>query len=491
MHVGLHQSLLNRPGITRVASSSSNHASGRHGSTSGAFNSTGANLIIAAIGRYTGGSGFAVSDSASNTYTALTAATGDGNPIGTLYYCLSPTTSATHTVTVSGTDVYTGFEVAAFGNVGAYHSNTAAAATQPGTVTPPSIGSLIVAGFIGEGTGALPTIDSGFTISSGSVGVSGQSYASQLAYLIQSVAAGVATDRITPITGVGAVRRIRVAYNGSLLNCYTMDASAIPTSRGGNVNFSHENSETAILAEYAAATALSVNPAAHTAVDVNSIYVGPGYTLNIAGTGSHFDISADKVHYQGSVGKLWLKDGAGTTDRVVVDSTDSNPLSHDCVSLAGATFTRLLVLRGMCTIEASCTVTNILVGSRTPGVIESKLVINTSAGAPTTAQQWSGVVSSNANPTTLTMFGGTWTQEQGGAVITNIIMYGGRLNLNHGGTYADVQHYGGIIDCTQKGGLKTFTNYQRSPGAVLLGEGNAGVVSLPAVTSPPNMVYIV
>ena len=226
-------------------------------------------------------------------------------------------------------------------------------------------------------------------------------------------------------------------------------------------------------------------------MDVNSIYVGPGYTLNIAGTGAHFDISADKVHYQGSTGKLWLKDGAGTTDCVVVDSTDANPLAHDCVSLAGDTFTRLLVLRGLCTIESGCTCTNIIVGSRNAGVTESKLVVNSGADAPTTAQQWAGIVSCNANPTTLTMFGGTWTQEQGGAVITNIVMFGGRLILNHGGTYASVLHYGGIIDCTQKGGLKTFTTYQRSPGAVLLGEGNAGVVSLPAVTAPPNLVYIV
>jgi hypothetical protein len=73
----------------------------------------------------------------------------------------------------------------------------------------------------------------------------------------QSVAAGTPTDRITPVTGVGAVRRIRVAHNGSLINCYTMDASDVPTPRGGNINISHENSETAILAEYAAGTTAS------------------------------------------------------------------------------------------------------------------------------------------------------------------------------------------------------------------------------------------
>src|SRR3990167_1011641 len=79
------------------------------------------------------------------------------------------------------------------------------------------------------------------------------------------------------------------------------------------------------LSEYAGLTPLSAKPAAHTAIDVNSIFVGPGYTLSIGGSGAHFDISADKVHYQGSTGKLWLKDGGGTTDRVVCDSTDSNP----------------------------------------------------------------------------------------------------------------------------------------------------------------------
>ena len=246
----------------------------------------------------------------------------------------------------------------------------------------------------------------------------------------------------------------------------------------------------AFLAEYTALTALSTNPAAHTAVDVNTLYVGPGYTLSIAGTGAHFDISADKVHYQGTAGKLWLKDGGGTTDRVIVDSTSPTPLSHDCISLAGDTFTRLNVLRGMCTIEASCTVTNIVVGARNAGVSEAKLVINASADSPTIAYQHAGIVSSYANPTTLVMFGGTWTQEQGGTVITNIMMFGGRLNLNHGGTYADVQHYGGVIDCTLKGGTKTFTLYQRAPGAVLLGENNVSVVSLPAATAPPNLTYI-
>lgn len=243
------------------------------------------------------------------------------------------------------------------------------------------------------------------------------------------------------------------------------------------------------LSEYAGATALSANPAAHTAVDVNSIFVGPGYTLSIGGSGAHFDISADKVHYQGSTGKLWLKDGGGTTDRVVMDSTDSNPLSHDCLSLAGTTFTRLTCLRGMGTIEASCTVTNIIVGSRNPGVTESKLVINAGANSPTTAQQWSGIVTSNANPTTLIMFGGTWTQDI--TVITNIIMYGGRLNLDFGGTYASVQHYGGQIDCTRRGGQKIFTAYERTPGAILLGEGNVAAVSLPAASSPPDLVYVV
>jgi hypothetical protein len=67
-------------------------------------------------------------------------------------------------------------------------------------------------------------------------------------------------------------------------------------------------------------------------------------------------------------------------------------------------------------------------------------------------------------------------------------MWGGNLILKTGGTFTTVRHMGGTIDCTQGGGLHTFTNYMRFPGAVLLGEGNASLISLP--TTQPSLTYI-
>lgn len=234
----------------------------------------------------------------------------------------------------------------------------------------------------------------------------------------------------------------------------------------------------------------TANPAAHTLILLNSLYIGPGYTKTWGGSGAHIQISAEMVHYQGTDGKLWLKEGtnAGGTANVICDSSSSTPFTHDCLQLADTLFDRLAVIRGICTLESGCAVTDITLGSRNANTAESKLVINAGATAPTTVHVYGGVGSSLVNPTTLHMWGGTWTQESGGTVITTIEMYGGSLILKTGGTFANVRHFGGTIDCTQGGGRHTFTNYLRLPGATLLGQNNPALVSLP--TTQPALTYI-
>lgn len=234
--------------------------------------------------------------------------------------------------------------------------------------------------------------------------------------------------------------------------------------------------------------------AAHTLIDLNGIYVGPGYTKDIGGSGNHFEVSADVVHYNGTSGKLWLKEGtaAGATDHVICDSSSPSPLTHDCLQLAASTFARLAVIRGLCTLETGCTVTAINVGTRNANTAEANLIINAGANAPTTVTQGSGIVSCMVNPTTLVVFGGEWTQASGGSVITTLEVWGGNVILQVGGTYATVRHFGGTIDCTKGGGVHTFTNYMRVPlgstPPVLLGENNQALVSLP--TAPPALTYI-
>jgi hypothetical protein len=235
----------------------------------------------------------------------------------------------------------------------------------------------------------------------------------------------------------------------------------------------------------------TANPAAHTLILLNSLYIGPGYTQTWGGSGAHIQISSEIVIYQGTAGKLWLKEGtnAGGTANVVCDSSSSSPLSHDCLQLTDTLFDRLAVIRGMCTLESGCAVGDITLGSRNGNTVESKLVINTGAVAPTgRVTVHNGIGSCSIQPTTLIMLGGTWIQEAGGAIPTTIEMWGGNLVLKTGGTCTTGRHFGGTIDCTQGGGLHTFTNYFRLPGAVLLGEGNVALVSLP--TAQPALTYI-
>lgn len=267
-------------------------------------------------------------------------------------------------------------------------------------------------------------------------------------------------------------------------------SDGVPTA-GDNLEFLAENDSPA---------GPTTNPAAHTLILLNLLYVGPGYTKTMGGSGAHIQIASEVVHYRGRTGKLWLKEGsnAGGTANVICDSTDSNPLSHDCMQLTcGATagpdlFDRLAVIRGLCTLESGCAVTDITVGSRNGNVAEGKLVVNAGATSPTSVTMNQGIGSCLVNPTTLRVFGGTWTQEAGGAVITTLEVWGGRVNLLTGGTFTTVRHFGGTIDCESGGGLHTFTNYMRVPhgssAPILLGENNPAAVSLP--TTQPALTYI-
>jgi len=238
------------------------------------------------------------------------------------------------------------------------------------------------------------------------------------------------------------------------------------------------NESALFLSDYTGVAGPTVDMASLTAVDLDLLFVGPGYTQTIGGSGSEFDISADRVHYQGASGKLWYKDGAGTTDLIICDSTAADPVNHDCLAVTGATNTMLSVLRGKCTITGG-TVTRATIGARNVGSTEAHLVVNSGVTISTSIYQYGGFVTCSVNPALAIVTAGTWTQNT--AAITTLEVWGGRVNLNFAGTYTTVRHYGGIIDLTQAGGIKTFTNYYKYPGAVLIGDGNKGVYGTPTL----------
>lgn len=78
------------------------------------------------------------------------------------------------------------------------------------------------------------------------------------AFRLDSVAAGVATNRIS-VAGViagGQTRTIRIICEGSLHDAYSFSGTA-PTKRGAQISVSHQNTETAIAADIGAGWAVA------------------------------------------------------------------------------------------------------------------------------------------------------------------------------------------------------------------------------------------
>lgn len=207
-------------------------------------------------------------------------------------------------------------------------------------------------------------------------------------------------------------------------------------------------------------------------IDVAVMYIGEGYTEDIGGNGSDLDMSAVKVWHRGS-GKLWWKDGSDITEWLIADSTASSPTTS-ILNVTAATTTRLTVLRGGVTVDASGTVTNVEVGRRGSDSNDANLAI-TAGASMTNAKQYAGVTASSAAMTLLDICNGRWTQDT--ATVTTLNIYGGSFIFKFAGTIATVNHYGGTIDVTQSGGVKVFTDYYKYPGAVLIGE-NSGILDI-------------
>lgn len=145
-------------------------AHGQDGGTTGAINTTGANLIVCVV-TYLTGSTITLADSKSNTWTALTAsAVAGSNATVRIYYCDNPTVGSGHTFTVSsGGHFYGRVNAMAFsgidttgGSFDAQNGGTVSSATSKatGAVTPATDGlAIICAG----GRGSSYLNDAGFT----------------------------------------------------------------------------------------------------------------------------------------------------------------------------------------------------------------------------------------------------------------------------------------------------------------------------------------
>lgn len=161
-----------------------------------AFDSTGATLITVWIGSLDGTP--TVTDNQGNTYT-LGTNSNSGTFHGRFAHCVSPTTSATHTVTVASSQDPS-IIVAWFDATGAFDTqstpNTGSSVTtlSPGSVTPSADGALVLASLMHyRDAGAITSlsIGSSYTIIVNVDSVSATRVGVALAYLIQGTAGAI------------------------------------------------------------------------------------------------------------------------------------------------------------------------------------------------------------------------------------------------------------------------------------------------------------
>jgi hypothetical protein len=163
-----------------------------NGVTSDAIDTTAANFIAICVAGY---GTQTISDSRTNTWTALTQRTGGFGAYTRIYYCHSPTTDASHTFAVAGTGVYPSIFVLAFSGVASSPFDTESGAgtstwttLQPGVVTPSQANSLAIISLYGASFGSSPTINGGYTVSDYTPGSGGNSYAGAAAWQVLTAA---------------------------------------------------------------------------------------------------------------------------------------------------------------------------------------------------------------------------------------------------------------------------------------------------------------
>ncbi len=166
--------------------------------TTGAIDTTGANFIVVSVAFYSGVSANGtLSDSKSNTWTALTGQTAGATGRNRLYYFRGGTVGGSHTFTYAAADIYPSIQVLAFSNIaaspidgenGAATTNATTLAT--GSVTPSQDDTVIIAGLLHNNTDAGDiSINTGFTLGPVSPHVVATSYGGATAYKILTAVA--------------------------------------------------------------------------------------------------------------------------------------------------------------------------------------------------------------------------------------------------------------------------------------------------------------
>jgi hypothetical protein len=158
--------------------------------TTPSIDTTGADLLVAAIGVYGDESNGSLSDSYGNTWHGLTTYGTGGQVSVRLYYCRGGTVGAGHTFSWGTWTVFPALAVAAFSGSAtslAFDAEAGSNTASPGSVTPAASGELMVSGLCWYPSGTV-SIDSSFSTTD-QVNYNGTTMGVALAYKIKSDAA--------------------------------------------------------------------------------------------------------------------------------------------------------------------------------------------------------------------------------------------------------------------------------------------------------------
>jgi hypothetical protein len=186
-------------------------AAALNGTTTAAIDTTGAKLLLASFA-YNNGVSLTFSDSAGNTWTALTTSTNGSTRSTRQYYCINPTTSASHTFTFGGTSITGSITVTAWGatsiafdkEVGGHASGSAiTVAGGTASVTPANNNSLLITTY-GFGAFTSSAAASGaWVIAQDQAGAGGTNFGNGQIYLLQTTAATIASATFIATSALG------------------------------------------------------------------------------------------------------------------------------------------------------------------------------------------------------------------------------------------------------------------------------------------------
>lgn len=188
------------------------YALGFDGGTTSSLNTTGSNFIVASISYYQPSSA-TLSDSKSNTWTALTARENSASSAARLFYCYNPTVGTGHTFTVSQSTSISSVYISAWSGIasspfdvenGAITTGGTTLAT--GSVTPSQGSVLLIASENMSAPGASTTsIDNSFTVTDALYVLGGDHYGGAMAYkILSSVSATNPTWTVNTTMTTGA-----------------------------------------------------------------------------------------------------------------------------------------------------------------------------------------------------------------------------------------------------------------------------------------------